>query len=477
MPAEAALGTAARPAHRALHRLGRWLTAAGLAAAAAAGVLGGLPQLDPAARWTLLVFAGAVIAWTVLDLDETPVALAGALALLAAGATTPQRFYAGLGDDFIWLLIAAFMLAAVLQAGGLAQRWALAVVATARTPAALMRRLTWFIMATALVVPSTSGRAALLLPVFLALAQALPLPRHGRALALLFPTVILLSACMSMLGAGAHLVALDFMHRLGGAAPGFLGWIWLAGPFGLVSCLLACELIQRLFLHANERHLAITLPPPAAAPLTRHQWGIVAITAGTLLAWATTHWHGVDAPMVAVCGALLATVKGLTGSDMKSTLKKVEWNLVVFMAAAMVMGEAMLDSGAADALAGLLVQAVAIDRLPPVAGLALASVLVLLSHLLVTSRTARAMVLIPAVALPFAAAGHNPALLVFMMAIGSGFCQTLLISAKPVAMFAGEAGPHYTARDLAGLSLVLLPGMWLLLVLFAAVIWPLQGLG
>ena len=83
MPAEAALGTAARPAHRALHRLGRWLTAAGLAAAAAAGVLGGLPQLDPAARWTLLVFAGAVIAWTVLDLDETPVALAGALALLA----------------------------------------------------------------------------------------------------------------------------------------------------------------------------------------------------------------------------------------------------------------------------------------------------------------------------------------------------------------------------------------------------------
>ena len=147
------------------------------------------------------------------------------------------------------------------------------------------------------------------------------------------------------------------------------------------------------------------------------------------------------------------------------------------MAATMVMGEAMLDSGAADALAGLLVQAVAIDRLPPVAGLALASVLALLSHLLVTSRTARAMVLIPAVALPFAAAGHNPALLVFMMAIGSGFCQTLLISAKPVAMFAGEAGPHYTARDLAGLSLALLPGMWLLLVLFAAVIWPLQGLG
>lgn len=455
----------------------RWLSAACLAAAAAAAVFWGLPTVAPAARWALLVFAAAVISWTVLDLDETPVALVGALALLAAGATTLERFYAGLGDDFIWLLIGAFVLAAVLQTSGLAQRWALGFVAKAKTSAELMRRLTWFIMATALVVPSTSGRAALLVPVFLALSQALPQGRQVRALALLFPTVILLSACMSMLGAGAHLVALDFMHRLGDPVPGFMGWIWLAGPFGVVSSLLACELILRLFMRREERAACLAVPLPDATPLTRHQWGVVAITGATLLAWSTSHWHGVDAPMVAVCGALLATVKAFTGSDLKSTLKKVEWNLVIFMAATMTMGEALVDSGAANALAQLLVHGVPITRLPPVASLALASMLALLSHLLVTSRTARATVLIPAVALPFAAAGLNPGLLVFMMAIGSGFCQTLVISAKPVAMFAGDNGDHYSPRDLAGLSLALLPGMLLLLVFFSSVIWPRQGLG
>lgn len=454
----------------------RWLLAALLTTAAGAALHTGLSALAAPARWALFVFAAAIVAWTVLELDETPVALAAALALLGAGATSLERFYAGLGDDFIWLLVGSFVLAAVLRGSGLAERWALCLVATARTPAALMRRLTAFIVATAFLVPSTSARAALLLPVFLALAQAVPGPRHVRALALLFPSVILLSACVSMLGAGAHLVALDFMRRLGSEAPGFLAWAGLAAPFGVGASLLACELILRLFLSRTERSAPLVLPGPDRTPLTRTQWGMCAVTAATLLAWATGGWHGLEAPVVAVGGALLATLRPLTGTDLKSTLGRVEWNLVVFMAATLVMGEALLDSGAAHALAQALVHSLALEALSVPAELAIAAGIALLSHLVVTSRTARATVLIPTVALPLAAAGGSPGLLVFVMAIGSGFCQTLPVSAKPVALFAGDPSPNYSTRDLAGLALALLPGLWLMLLVCALVWWPLLGL-
>jgi di/tricarboxylate transporter len=446
--------------------------------ALAAGLQFGLSTLEPAARWALFVFGVAIVAWTVLDLDETPVALVAALALVGGGATSVERFYAGLGDDFIWLLVGAFVMAAVLQGSGLAQRWALQMVSAARTPSGLLRRLTVFIMATAFVVPSTSGRAALLLPVFLVLSQALPTPRLVRALALLFPSVILLSACMSMLGAGAHLVALDFMDRLGAAVPGFAGWIWLAGPFGLLSSVLACELILRCFLSPAERSLPLTLPEPERSAWTRSQRGVVGVTVATLLAWATGAWHGVPAPVVAIAGAVLATTRPLTGVELKDTLKRVEWNLVIFMAATLVMGEALLDSGAARGLADALMQALDLDAWSPLALLALASGLALLSHLVITSRTARATVLIPAVALPLAAGGIQPALLVFVMVIGSGFCQTLMVSAKPVAMFARrEDQTCFSPRDLAVLSLLLWPGLFALLWLWAAVVWPWQGLG
>ncbi len=455
----------------------RWPIASALFAALAAALQFGLPGLAMPARAALLVFGAAIIAWTVLDLDETPVALLAMLALLASGATRPEAFYAGLGDPFIWLLIGAFVIAAVVSASGLAERWALALVASSRTPAALMRRLSLFIIATAFVVPSTSGRAALLLPVYLALAGALAEPRLVRALALLFPSVILLSACVSMLGAGAHLVALDVMRQLGGPAPGFLGWIMLAAPFGVASSMLACELILRLFLGAAERDRALALPPAPREPMTRAQRAAAAIAALTLLGWASGTWHGIEAPLVALCGALAATCKPLTGLDLKSTLARVEWNLVVFMAATLAMGDALLASGAAEALADALVGALPLQQLPAGGVLALAALIALLAHLVITSRTARATVLIPTVALPLAAAGHDASLLVFLVTLGSGFCQTLAVSAKPVAMFVQGAQPHLGPRELLLLSAALLPGLWLLLSLCATVLWPLQGLG
>jgi len=313
--------------------------------------------------------------------------------------------------------------------------------------------------------------------VFLALARALAEPRLVRALALLFPSVILLSASVSMLGAGAHLVALDMMRQLGGPAPGFLGWIALAAPFGVASSLLACELILRLFLSAQERQRALNLPPAPRTPMTRVQRSVAVIAALTLLGWVSGGWHGIDAPVVALCGALAVTFKPLTGQDLKSTLGKVEWNLVIFMAATLVMGEALLASGAATALADALVAVLPLQRLPAWSGLALAALIALLAHLVVTSRTARATVLIPTVALPFAAAGNDASLLVFLVTLGSGFCQTLAVSAKPVAMFVQGAQPHLVPRDLLLLSAVLLPGLWLLLSLCAIVLWPLQRLG
>lgn len=459
-------------------RAWRWAVAAVLMGGAALWLPAALPQSPPLAHAALLVFGGAIVAWTVLGLDETPVALVAALALLAAGATTPQAFYAGLGDDFIWLMLGAFVLAAVLRGSGLAERVALRLVASCRSPRALMVRLTLLIAATAFVIPSTSGRAALLLPVFLILAGAMPGPRHVQALALLFPTVILLSACASLLGAGAHLVALDMLHRLGAPVPGYLGWTLLAAPFGLVTSLLACETILRVCLGPVERAAPLALPPAPREPLRPAQRAVAAVTLLTVGAWATSGLHGIPAPVVALLGALAATVRPWTGIDLKSALKQVEWNLLLFMAATLVMGEALVASGAAADLSTALMGSLALQALPPWAELGLAAMLALLSHLVVTSRTARATVLIPTVALPFAAAGLDLGLLVFLVVIGSGFCQTLTVSAKPVAVFAAHDGhTYYGTRELLRLSGLLLPLMWGLLMLWATVVWPAQGLG
>lgn len=452
-----------------------------LAAALALPVLGavclGLDEASFAARAALLVFAAALLGWSVLRLDDLPLALAACLALVAAGAVPAGALYASLGSELVWLLLGAFVLAAVLQASGLAERVALRAVGGAASVSALFHRLNWVIGCTAFVIPSTSARAALLLPVFLVLARALHTPRLVRALALLFPTSILLTAGASLLGAGAHLVAVEFIAHETGQRIGFVRWAALAWPLAMLASTTATGVILRLFLDPSERRQALALPPASAAPWTRAQRGTAAVALATVALWCVGPWWGLDATLVALAAALLATWPALTGVRLAQALKSIEWGLLLFLAATTLMGQALLDTGAAALLTGLLLQSLPLAAMPAWALLLLAAVMAVGLHLVVASRTARAVLLLPTVALPFAAAGADLALLAFVCVQGTGFCQSFVVSAKPVAVFAraGDAAP-FSAADLLRLAAVLGPLMVVWLALCALVVWPAMGL-
>ncbi|MFM2400304.1 MAG: hypothetical protein RL341_2461 [Pseudomonadota bacterium] len=436
----------------------------------------GLPAMAEAARVSLIVFWCATVAWTVLRLPDTPVAIAACLALVGLQTVTPEAFYASLGDDLIWLLVGAFILAAVLRQSGLAQRFALSAVSGSSSVRGLFYRLTAFIALTAFVIPSTSGRAALLLPVFLALAEVIDRPRIVRALALLFPTVILLSACASLLGAGAHLVAVEFMRSSSGRDMSFTDWALLGTPFAAVSCLIAVELILRLFLTQDERSIAPDLPAPNTEKLSRHQINILLVTGSTVVLWALGGLHGIDASLIALGSALVATASTITGVSMKQAMKSVEWNLILFLAATLVMGQALISSGAARFAADAAAQALPATFLSnQYAVAAFAAVVSVLAHLLITSRTARATVLIPAVALPLAAGGMDVAAVIFITVVGSGFCQTFSVSAKPVALFASQGVLTYSEGDLIRLAGWLAPMTAALLAAFSVAVWPWLG--
>jgi solute carrier family 13 (sodium-dependent dicarboxylate transporter), member 2/3/5 len=434
------------------------------------------PALQQDARIALIVFVLAIAAWTATRLPETPVALATGVALVAFGAVESGDFFDELGDEVVWLLIGAFAMAAVVRRSGLAERWVLRAAAGSGSVRALFHRLTAMIAATAFVIPSTSGRAALLLPVFVALAAAINDNRIVRALALLFPSAILLSACASLLGAGAHLIALEAMAELELPTPGFLDWALLATPVALLTCAIATELILRLFLDADMRRATPSLPAAPSGALDRSQRRIAAIVAAVIALWASSGWHGLDPALVALLGALALANRRISDVGFKDAMKDVEWNLILFLAATLVLGEALMETGAAEVIATAALAALPQALLAhPAAVTIVATLLAMFSHLLITSRSARAAVLIPTLALPLALSPAQAAPLIVLVTIASGFCQTLRVSAKPVALF--RANAHYDDRDLLRLSLWLMPPFALVLVLCALTWWPLLGLG
>ncbi|ANZ39552.1 hypothetical protein BBK82_29390 [Lentzea guizhouensis] len=190
---------------------------------------------------TLAVFVVAVVLWVCTPLDDTFVAVAAVVALLLFGVL-PASALAVLGGSTTWLLIAAFVLACGVTASGLPGRLASALVGRARSVRGLFHLVAVALLLTAFFVPSTSGRAALALPVFGALSERLD-RRVTRALGVLFPSVILLTAVATLVGAGAHLITSSLLESATGQGMGFGQWLLLGLPLAVVSAHVTAEIV------------------------------------------------------------------------------------------------------------------------------------------------------------------------------------------------------------------------------------------
>ncbi|MCR9085694.1 MAG: sodium/sulfate symporter [Rhodobacteraceae bacterium] len=423
-------------------------------------------------RKVLIVTLAAIVGWVGTRLSDSIVAIGAALALVLWGAIPEDRLFATLGSELVWLLLAAFVIAAILKESGLVARVMAPVLGRGPCVLSLFAFLTLAIAGTAFLLPSTSARAALMLPVYAALLPLLPDPRIGRALALLFPSVILLSAGSSLIGAGAHVVAVEAVDGATGLRLGYMDWVLLGAPLGFLASAVAAGLILWLFVPRAlwRARLGATTLSSVRDP---RQGRILSVLICLIALWVSEPLHGLSIALVALLGALVLLTPAFIDKRTKDVFRAVDTELLVYLAATMLIAQAMTASGADRWMAAgaleVLPEAVATNA----TGIAVALSLVAVgAHLAITSRSARAAVLIPAVALPVAGLGHDAALTVLIVTMGTGFCQTMMASAKPVAIYGNHDAGGFTQADLFRLAFFLAPIKILLLIAFASWIWP-----
>lgn len=446
---------------------------------------GAAGELSADAVVTLVVFAVAVWAWIFAPIDDTYVALGAALSLVVLGPVDADTFTGTLGDTVIWLLVGSFVIAAAVTASGLSARVAARVLTVARSPRQLVHLVTFVLLVTTFAIPATSGRAALALPVFLALATALRArPALVLALAIVFPAVILFSAIGSLLGAGAHLITSEILRTATGSGIDFLTWMMLGLPLALLWSHAAAEIALSIFTDRSERATPLALTrnmfddAGASGPLTRPQRRMIALLGIVVAAWCSEPVHGVDPAIVAMIGALIASAPRMGATTLPAAIKTIPWALLLFMAATLCLGVALTTSGAAEWFAGVVFEPIRTAGTSAATVFVAAVVVVsLLAHLFVQSRSARSAVLVPIVVASAPALGIDPAAAAFASTAAAGFCMTLTSSAKPVALFAAsETVPGYSGAHLLRFSAALAPVSIALILLFSLWVWPALGL-
>jgi di/tricarboxylate transporter len=422
----------------------------------------------------LLVFLACCAGWAVGRWNDLAIASAGLAALAALGTVDQSAILKWLGHDTVWLIVGAFVISGALQATGVAEAFAQRGFRRVKTVKGLFVTIGIAVGSTAFLIPSTSARAALCVPVFLALAGAIPNPRIVRALALLFPTIVLLSAGASLTGAAAHVMALELAIGANVTVDiRFMLWAALALPPSLAICAVAAGLIYRLFLNEGDRRDAIELRGVDAKPISPQGWRAIALAFASVALWASTPFHGLGMGVAAMIVAVTMTLPGVTGVGTKQAFKSVEWELILFMIAVLAMGGALASSGTITWVSSSISAAFLDERtFAPSMLAALLIAVAMMGHLIVTSRTARVAVIVPSTAFPAIALGMDPVSAVMAVALGTGFCQTMTASAKPVAMFSGIDAPTYAAGDLLKLSAALAAPFALILWACTVVYWP-----
>ncbi len=439
----------------------------------------GVAVLGTDARLTLLVFAVAVWMWVFSSVSDTFVALSAASVLVLLGIISADALFSPLGSEIIWLLIGAFIISSAVTTSGLATRVAVRISVGISSPRILVHVLTFATVITAFVVPATSGRAALILPVFLAFSAVLP-TWLLRVLAIALPSVVLFSAVASLIGAGAHLITEQILHNQGLEGFSFTRWLILGLPFALFSSHLAAEII--LLALSNDQQRAQNLVITAAAlnrgktpePIGTKEIRSLLVLGCAVILWFTESIHHIPPAMVAVLGALLAASPYFGTVDLAESVKKIPWSLLLFMAATIAISQALTESGAIEILTSSLLQGLS--------GTTFVLVVIIISaaaHLVIQSRSARSAVLIPIVVALAPVVGVNPVAAAFISTAAAGFCHTLPASAKPLAIFRGDdnsAEQHFDPSDLARMSLLMAPMFITVTAVFAFFIWPALGL-
>lgn len=231
-------------------------------------------------------------------------------ALILSDAATPEQVFASFSSSAIWLVVTGFVIGAAISATGLGARLGhVARPHLSRSYPTLIAGLMLLGMALGFVMPSSMGRAAVLVPVGMALADALDLTRgsSGRTVVAVIIAIGTNMPSFAILPSNIPNVILSGVaERSLGIHVSYMRYLLLHYPvLGVLKSLLIVGLVLAFF----PARVSPAATAETGAPL--RQVALLAILVATLALWSTDQLHGINPAWIGL-GASLALMAAAT---------------------------------------------------------------------------------------------------------------------------------------------------------------------
>ena len=413
-----------------------------------------------------------IVLWVTEFFPLFVTSLAIPVVLVAFDASSAVEALAPFFDPIIVLFFAGFIMAEAMHRTRLDHWVATTIVAVAGTSPI---RLFATMLATSAFMSmwmSNTASVAALLPVALAVTASFGETGFQKATVLGIAYAATIGGVGSAIGTSANQLAIRFTEQLTGREISFVEWF----GFGLPMVVLFLPVMGAYLWWSSgvrvgaadfaEARAAAVAERATLGGFTSEQTQVLAVFGVVVTLWLTQTWHGVNAGIVALGGAVVLFAIGRALPD---DLGRISWATLLTFGGGLTLGVAMIDSGTADWIVTRLGE---VDAAPIVAIAVVA--LVSLFVTTIASNTASAAMLIP-LAVPLAGlVGVDPVLLAATVAIASSIDFALVIGTPPtmLAYSTDLFTPAEILRKGAPLDLIGVA----ILVLGVTTFWQLVGL-
>lgn len=321
--------------------------------------------LSVAGKATLAVVAWACIMWI---FEAIPVGITGLLIpmLLVLGGAVDKfpKAASGFTTPVVFLCLAAFLFAALMQAAGLDRRIALSLLHKAKVKS--VNGVIWAMFGANIVlsfiIPAANARAATLLPVVNGITKLFgdtPEEQAGKK-AIVIQTLVYGSMISGMAIMTAHLPNLVLVGLFESELAlnlSYFDWFKLQWPY-LGMFVLTQWWVQHYFKTRNvgiQGGFQSVQNQYRELPKTSQtEWLILAVFAFIAIMWVTEDWHKIKSHNSALIGLAILFLPGLFGFKWKEVQDRTIWGTFLLLAGALSMSAAMGSSGLAQWLSDLI---------------------------------------------------------------------------------------------------------------------------
>lgn len=445
----------------------------------------------------LSIFGGAVILWITIGVNfAVSSIITTCLLYFWVGNLTGQVKNGVLvhSTDFalsqfagasLWLLVTGFVISIAMTKTGVAKRLSLHMIRLlGRTPfgAIMAASLTNYLVAP--VTPANTARTAAMLPIIQGIAAAYKAEpgksNFGRAIALSAAFGGNITGSAFLTGTIANPAALSAIIAAVGASTytSWSYWAMASAPTNLIILFISAFLLLRLFppeVKEIPGGIGYVLEElKVMGPMSWPEKRAILYFIIALSLWATDRLHGLNSTMIAFLVSALIYFPKVGVLEWRESQNQLPWELFMYFGGVLTLGDALMKSKAIEFVIKGTLASLGLQSIPEMTLLLLLIGFTIFSHIIWSTTTAMAGVMLPIYVGIAQALGFDVARFCLPLAIMIGYAFFLPFNTMGNIIMLGTG--FYTVSEQLKASLILGVIIWGMWIVTALTWWKAIGL-